>query len=252
MGNFKIGAKLSGSLVIAVIISFFICMSINAVCQILFTKNEGYTAYVYTDESDDPVDQWEYTFTDPDGDGIDNGVDEKKAYYDKLELYQVKTYNRQSNLSGSGMAVYLVVSQILCGILVISFASSSTYKRGFKDSNLVRIGHIKLDKLKGFKIGLIANIPFFALFILLIVCKLGLAPDLRLTLYSYLNSFIQPIIYLIGGCSDKITISELNAVQYVLLFLVQFIVPTVCGIAYMIGFKEINLSEKIMYQKKEK
>ena len=123
MSNFKIGAKLSGSLIIAVIISFFICMSINSICQILFTKNEGYTAYVYTEESDDPVDKWEYTFTDPDGDGVDNGIDEKKAYYDELEEYEVKTYNRQTNLSGSGMAVYLVTAQILCGILVISFAS---------------------------------------------------------------------------------------------------------------------------------
>ena len=31
---------------------------------------------------------------------------------------------------------------------------------------------------------------------------------------------------------------------------VLFIVPIICGVAYMIGFKEINLSEKIMYKKK--
>ena len=250
MGNFKMGAKLFGSLIIAVLISFFICMSISALSQILFTKTEGYTAYVYTEESDDPVDHWEYTFTDPDGDGVDNGTDDKKAHYDKLEEYEVKTYTRQSNLEGIGMAVNLVVSQILCGILVISFASSATYKRGFKDSNLVRIGNIKQDKLKGFKVGLIANIPFFVLFVLFVACGLGLAPSLRVTLYGYLNSFIYPIIYLITGCSSDIIVSELNVLQYILLFLVQFIVPIICGVAYLIGFKEINLSEKIMYKKK--
>ena len=115
-----------------------------------------------------------------------------------------------------------------------------------------RIGQVKLDKLKGFKVGLIANIPFFALFVFFVACGLGLSPNLRVTLYGYLNCFIQPLIYLISGCSNEITVSQLNALQYVLLFLVQFIVPIVCGVAYMIGFKEINLSEKIMYQKKEK
>ena len=252
MRIFKSGAKLYGSLVVAVLISFFLCLSINAVCQVAFTKTVGYTAYVYTEDSDDPVESWEYTFTDPDGDGKDNGTDEKKAAYETQEKYEVKTYAKQSNLEGMGMAVYVVISQTLCGILLISFAGSSTYKQGFKDSNLVRIGHIKLDKLKGFKIGLVAVIPFLVLYALFVACGLGLAPTLRVTLYGYLNSFVSPIIYLISGSSNDIAVSDLNALQYVLIFLVQFIVPVICGVAYMIGFKEINLTEKIVYKKGEK
>lgn len=246
----KNGAKLSGGIIIAVIISFFLCISINAICQAIFTKTIGYTAHVYTEDSDKLVDSWEYKYYDPDGDGKDNGTDEKKAKYEE-ENYIVQKTALVTKLEGKGMIVYVVVSQILCGILLISFASSNVYRQGFKDSNLVRIGHIKLDKLKGFKIGLVANIPFFVLFGLLVACGMGLSPNLRVTLYGYLNSCFYPIIYLISGCSNKIVASDLNALQYILLFLLQFVVPVISGIAYTMGFKGINLREKIVYKKGE-
>ncbi len=248
MKIFKSGAKLWGSMVVAVLISFFLCASINAVCQAVFTETIGYTAHVYTEESDELVDSWEYKYYDPDGDGNDNGTDEKKLKYEE-ENYIVQITSKQSTLEGSGMATFLIISQILCGILVVSFASSNVYKQGFKDSNLVRIGHVKLDKLRGFKIGLVANIPFFVMFGLLVACGLGLSPNLRVTLYGYLNGYFYPIIHLIAGCSTKTVVSELNVLQYILLFLVQFIVPIISGIAYILGFKEINLSEKIVYKK---
>lgn len=251
MNIFKRGAKLSVGLIIAVIICFFLCASINAICQPLFTRTEGYMAHVYTEDSDELVDKWEYRFNDTDGDGNDDGIDEKKIKYEE-ENYIVQTTAIVSPLEGTGMAVFLVISQILCVIVLISFAGSGTYKQGFKDSNLVRIGHVKLDKLKGFKIGLVANIPFFILFGLLIGCAVGLSPSLRVTLYGYLNGYFYPVIYIISGCSNETIVSNLSVLQYALLFLLQFIVPVICGVSYLLGFKEINISERIMYKKREK
>ena len=248
---FKSGAKLSGGIVVAVLISFFLCASINAICQAVFTDTIGYKAHVYAEDSDKLVDSWEYKFYDPDGDGNYNGTDEKKAKYEE-ENYIVQKTAIVTSLEGKGMMVYVVISQILCGILIISFAGSNVYKQGFKDSNLVRIGHVKQDKLKGFKIGLVANVPFFLLFGLLVACGLGLLPTLRVTLYGYLNSCFYPVIYLISGCSNATTAADLNALQYVLLFVLQLIVPIISGIAYILGFKEINLTEKIVYKKGDK
>ncbi len=250
MKIFKSGAKLWGTLIIAVMISFFLSASINVICTALFTKTIGYTAHVYTEESDELVDSWEYIYNDPDGDGKDNGTDEKKAKYEE-ENYIVQITSKPSTLSGMGKGLYLIISQVLSFVLIISFASSGVYKQGFKDANLVRTGHMSYDKLKGFKIGLIGNIPFFVLFGLLVVFALGVAPKFFMTWYAHLNSYFYSIIYWISGNNSKITVSELNVVQYILLFLVQFIVPVICSIAYIMGYKGINLREKVVYKKGE-
>lgn len=248
MSIFKSGAKLSGGIIMAAVLSFFLCISINVICTGLFTEYIGYNAYVYTEDGDEPIDEYQYLYTDPDGDGKDNGTDTKKADYEK-QGYIVTTYKVRSVLEGTGKAVFLGITQVLNLVVVISFASSSVYKQGFKDANLVKCGHLKSDVAKGFKIGAVANIPFFALFVLLIVLAVGVAPNFRMTWYGYLNSHFYSLIFWISGCSNAITASAIGITEYVLLFLVQLIVPVISGVAYIFGFKEINLSDKALYKK---
>lgn len=248
MNIFKSGAKLSGSIIIAAVLSFFLCISIGVICTSLFTDYVGYDAYVYTKDSDEPIAQYKYFYIDTDGDGKADGTDAKKAAYED-EGYIVTTYKVRSVLEGTSRTVFLSVTQILNLILVISFASSSVYKQGFKDANLVRTGHINADSLKGFKTGLIANIPFFTLFVLLVILYLGIAPKFLMTWYGYLNSHLYSLIFLISGCSNGVTVSELSVLQFVLLFLSQFIVPAISGVAYILGFKEINFTDKLVYKK---
>ncbi len=250
MNVFKIGAKLSGGIIMAAVLSLFLCISIGVICVAAFTDYIGYDAYVYTEESDDPIDQYRYLYNDTDGDGKDNGTDTKKAEYEK-QGYIVTTHKVRSVLTGSGRTVFLSITQALNMIIIISFASSSVYKQGFKDANLVRTGHQKVDNLKGFKTGFIANIPFFVLFVLLIILAAGIAPKFLMTWYGYLNSHLYSLIFWISGCSNTVTVSELSILQFVLLFAIQLIVPVISGVAYILGLKEINFSDKIVYQKGE-
>jgi len=249
MNNFKQGFKMMGSIIIAAIISFFLCISINIICSAVFTTETGYKAYVYeTETSSEPMTEYEYTYNDTDGDGTDDGTDtQKKEYEDKG--YNVVTVKQRSVLAGSGKAVFLIVSQLLSFIMIIAFASSSVYKQGFKDSNLVRIGHSNRDMFKGFKIGFIGNIPFLVLFVLAVIMAMGLAPKFTTVWYAFLNSHYYSIIMCVVGAAK--TLSQLNIVQYVALFLLQLIVPVISGIAYILGFKEINLTEKIVYKRGE-
>lgn len=250
MSVFKSGAKLSGGIIMAAVLGLFMCISINVICTGLFTEYIGYNAYVYTEDGDEPIDEYQYLYIDTDGDGKDNGTDTKKAEYEK-QGYIVTTYKVRSILEGAGKSVFLGITQVLNLILLISFASSSVYKQGFKDANFVRTGHLKSDVAKGFKIGSVANIPFFALFVLLIVLAVGIAPNFRMVWYGYLNSHLYSLIFLISGSSNTAAVSAMSIMQYVLLFLVQLIVPVISGIAYILGFKEINLSDKILYKKGE-
>ena len=245
MNIFKSGAKLSGSIIAASILSFFLCISISVICSALFTKNIGYDAYVYTKDGNEPVEKYQYLYTDTDGDGKDDGTDTKKAEYEK-QGYVVTTYQTRSVLEGANKAIFLSLTQVLNLILVISFAANSVYKQGFKDVNLVRTGHRKADLLKGFKIGAIANIPFFALFAILLIIT-TVTPNFRTIWYAYLNSHFYSFVLWITGSAE--VISKISVLQFVLLLLVQFIVPVISGIAYILGFKEINFTDKLVYKK---
>ena len=250
MNIFKNGFKLCGSLIIASIISIFLCISMNVIISAMFTSEIGYQAFVYeTEESTEPIAKYEYFYTDKDGDGKDDGTDVKMQEYEDKD-YIVTTVKLRSTLTGTSKAVFLISTQILSMIMVIAFASNSPYKQGFKDSNMVKIGHAKSDLLKGLKIGLIGNIPFFAITILMIVLAVGIAPGFRTVWYAFLSGhFYSLIMWITGGV---LTVGEISTMQYVCLALVQFIVPVISCVAYILGFKEINLAEKLVYKKEVK
>lgn len=244
---FKNGIKLSGSLIMAAIISVFLCFSINVICSALFTTEIGYNAYVYKDEkATEPMEQYEYFYVDNDCDGKDDNTDTKMKEY-KDEGYIVETQKLRSTLTGTGKATFLCLTQIFSMIMVVAFASSATYKQGFKDANLVKIGNIKKDMLKGFKIGLVGNMPFLLLTALIIAMALSLAPKFQTIWYAFLSGhFYSFIVWISGGA---LTLGELSATQLALFAAIQFIAPIISCVAYILGFKEINLAEKLVYKK---
>ena len=243
MDVFKHGLKLSVSIIVAAVISFFLVISMLNICQAMFTVETGYTAYVYeTATATEHIDSYTYEYVDNDGDGKYDGVDEKELEYREKGWF-VEKVKKRSTLTGVGRVVFLVTTQVLSLVMVISFASSDAYKRGLKESNLIKIGKVKYDVTKGFKIGLIGNIPFFVVFVLAIV----MASKFTTVLYAILNShYYSVVLWITGG---KSLFVEVSIWQYVLLFLLQFIVPVISGIAYILGVKEINLMEKIIYKK---
>ncbi len=247
MNVFKNGFKLCGSLIIASVISVFLCFSMNVIISAMFTSEIGYKAFVYeTPESTEPIAQYEYYYNDKNGDGKDDGTDIKMQEYEDKD-YIVTTVKQRSTLTGAGKAIFLISTQILSMMMVVAFASNSPYKQGFKDANLVKIGHAKRDMLKGLKIGLIGNVPFFVITILMIVLATGTAPAFRTVWYAFLSGhFYSLIMWITGGV---LTVGEISTVQYVWLVLVQFTVPVISCVAYILGFKEINLAEKLVYKK---
>lgn len=251
MSTFKHGTKMMGSLIVAAVISIFLCISMDVICSALFTTETGYRAFVYEDEeSTEAIAEYEYFYTDKDGDGKDDVTDTKKEEYEDAG-YIVNTVKLRSELTDVGKVVFLLLTQVFSMTMVIAFAGNSPYKQGFKDSNLVKIGHNQKDMLRGFKIGLIGNIPFFVLTILVIVMASGLAPNFRTVWYAFLSGhFYSLIMWITGSVQNSIhTVAEISVVQYLLLIIIQFIVPVISGVSYILGFKGINLEEKIVYKK---
>ncbi|MDO4607984.1 MAG: hypothetical protein Q4B40_02190 [Clostridia bacterium] len=250
MNILKNGGKLMAGMIVAVVISFFLCISINIICSAAFTKEIGYKAFVYESETaEKSMAEYEYEYVDKDGDGKDDGTDTKmKEYEDKG--YFVTTEAERSTLTGVGKGVFLATSQVLTFIMLVAFASGGAYKQGFKDINLVKIEQIKEDKLKGLKIGLIGNIPFFVLFIAAVVTANVQSFKIPVVWYAFLNSQFYPVIMMIKGTAE--TLSQLEIGQFILLFILQLIVPAIAAVAYILGYKEINVFEKMMYKKEDR
>ena len=69
MNIFKSGARLSGSIIVAAVLGFFLCISMNVIFTGLFTKDIGYNAFVFAEGSDEHIAEYTYYYNDTDGDG---------------------------------------------------------------------------------------------------------------------------------------------------------------------------------------
>ncbi len=236
---FKVGSKILLKLLVVVVLDFFLCISISVLCIGGFTETIGYDAYGYVNEGD----QSEYLYTYHTADGEDT----KKADYE-AQGYTIVTNTIRSELSGKGQAIFLTVTQLLCILILIPFVYSPVYELGFRESNLVRFKHAEQDLLRGLKIGIVADGFFILSYIAVVISALGAAPDMPVSLYKLVNSYAYSIIEVIGG---NMKVGELSSLKLVLLALPLLIVPAVATVGYILGYKGISISEKLIYKKRE-
>lgn len=235
----KGGGKLFLKTIVINIMCFFIVLSFSVLSTAAFTKNIGYTAYGTTSDSSEPTELYTYYFED--------GEDTQKSAYEE-EGYTVSTNSIRSALSDGGKAFFLIISQVFAFLLLCGFIYPEIWHIGTTDSNLVRFKHKNEDKFKGFKIGAVASVPNYLLLIFLVIAKLGVFPNFPLALYKFLNSSVYSFIEVISG--GAIAVSELAAWRFALLFVLPLFIPAVSGISYILGYKNISVSEKFVYKKR--
>lgn len=235
----KTGAKLFLKVIVANIMCFFIVISFSVLSTAAFTRNIGYKAYGTSSGSSEAQELYTYYY--------DDGEDTKKAEYQD-KGYTVTESSIRSEISGTGKAVFLTVSQIFCLVILLSFIYPEIWNIGTKDSNLVKFKHKASDKLKGLKIGAIAVIPSYLLLLLIAVFKVGVMPGFPITLYKFLNSSCYSLIEVIAG--GAVNVGGMAAWRLVLLFILPLIIPAAAGVAYILGFKNISVGEKLVYKKK--
>lgn len=226
-------------MIIVNIMCFFIVISFSVLATAAFTKNIGYKAYGTTSDSSESTELYTYYYAD--------GDDTQKSTFEE-QGYKVVTSSIRSGLSKSGNAVFLTVSQIFCLLLTIAFIYPNLWQSGTRDSNLVKFKHKQEDKLKGFKIGLIAAIPFFLFWAFLLAARLGLSPNFPPALYKFLNASFYSVIQLAVGGAVKA--GELAVWRILILLLPVAALPLIGWISYLLGYKNISIGEKLVYKKK--
>jgi len=127
------------------------------------------------------------------------------------------------------------------------FVYNELWNLGFKDNNAVRIGIKKENKLKGLQIGTIATVPSIILLTVLVIGKNTFAKSVSIAWFALLNSHLYEAVILLTNGGGYVT--ELNALQILVFYLLLLIIPLIAHVAYVLGYKSILVSEKLIYKK---
>ncbi len=235
---FLFGGKTFGKIVLANILSIITVISISFLVNALTTENIGYYAVGAKEGSSEAQLLYEYYYAD--------GEDTKLAEYEE-QGYVVEQRGIRSEVSAAGEAVFLIISALFTLSLAGTLTYSYLWKEGNKDLNLIRFGRAKLDKLKGVKIGLVSVSPYILALVAVLIGKNGFAKNMPVILYKYLNASLFSVIDVV--CGDAVYFGELAIWRYILLIFVLLIVPAFFGFAYYIGYKDILISDRLIYKK---
>lgn len=160
-----------------------------------------------------------------------------------LPTNQVRQQIR-SEVPKTTLLIVDIIGQALMLMLLFALPYSKLWNQGDKDSNSVQFGRMKEDRFRGLKVGLIASIPMFAAYLVLLISKFGLFPK-YLYIYRWISVAFLPILN--RATSAATVTAEIPWLWMFFLFLTTLFIPFVCHLAYRLGFKHIAVSERIIY-----
>lgn len=234
--NLKMALKVWGRMVISGIMCAVISVSFSVLANGLLSQEVGYRI-AQLDENGQGTILEEVYYKDGQQPIENDDIKlEKDQYLERIN-------EMSPGVSAAVNAVVLVCSLFLLGV----FPYNLLWEMGSKDENRVRYGRSRLDKLRGLKIGALANIPSLLLYVFLLVARFGSLSNGILSVYRVLNMpFLSYINWIIGTDLSAIVVWQLLALLVPMLF-----VPAVCYIAYLLGFRQFSLKEHLTYEKTE-
>ncbi|MBQ8752710.1 MAG: hypothetical protein IJZ13_06370, partial [Clostridia bacterium] len=209
---FKTAGKVFLKTIFGGFLAAFVWISMTMIFNGLGTKAIGEQIYefdensepvlvetIYYDElSEESVESVADSTADEDDTAGDTAADGEEGETSEEDNRQVVTI--YSEMSPTTEFFYYLLSILCMVLLLLCMPYSDLWTLGDKDNNNVSFGRLDEDKLRGLKIGLIAGIPSFLLFAMLVVSKLtGLFGDGFLSIYQIANMPYIMVIRLITG-----------------------------------------------------
>ncbi len=231
--------KLYGHMIVASFMCFILVMSFNMMGTAFLTKEVGYTVHGSLKQDEEAVKLYEYYYED--------GEDQKYEEYEKQGYTLIKNAIRTQTSKKDGI-IWDVVTQIFLIFMAGVFVYNNLWNIGRKDKNAVDHHLQNEDKFKGLKIGLITMIPSVVLLTVFAIGKATFAKNVTIALFAFLNTHLYKAILLITGGGGLF--SELAVWQIIVFYALFLIVPIIAEIAYILGYKDIIVSERLTYKKK--
>lgn len=142
------------------------------------------------------------------------------------------------------------VAPIMQVILILMFTTSMYipfWEYGDKDANLVAFNRKEKDILSGAKIAILAITPSLIASIFLLLYKLGVQ-SWTLLVYRIVN--VQ-FIYILDSLINIDNITNTSWVFVIVCMLLPLYTAIVAEIAYILGYKQISIKEKLIYKSKK-
>ncbi len=150
-----------------------------------------------------------------------------------------------SELSAGASAAMDILSMVLMLTLLAAFPYSILWAQGDRDKNSVQFGHMQEDKLRGLKVGALSAIPAAVSYVVLLLSKLGVFLPGYIAAYRFMNVPFLPLINRMVSVSA--TTPEVSWPVILALLMAVVFVPLVCWAAYALGYKQISITEKLIY-----
>jgi hypothetical protein len=172
------------------------------------------------------------------------------AFIISASLFMVFTATSQSGDTVVGLPriIMLIIMQICSLGTVILFMNGKVYYIADSDANKVRFGRIAEDKYKGLKFSLFPTVLALISYVVLILGKLGIVKN-GYTIFNLLNYHLFGYHeFIFGGVKNA---AEIGWGGIIAASLTVFLIPVICHISYTLGFKRINVAERLVFKKKE-
>ncbi len=235
----SIAAKCFAAILIVNFLCFFMFISFNVIAVGVGTTAQGYVAYQEVDG--ELVELYTHYYAD--------GEDAKIEEYEQQGI-EVKTSAFRSEVSPGITTAVKTLTFVSSFTIMCTMIYSILWRRGDKDNNLATFGHIKRDRLKGLKVGLLAVCPMALIYILLIINKfVEIIPGFS-GLFKIANYYLFPLIDLCYAGAQSA--AEIPFIGVALLLVTLVPVPALAWLGYYCGNNEISLTDKIIYVNKEK
>ncbi len=237
---FKISLKLWPRLLLASVFCFIVWFSIFALGTSLCSKETGYRIYQPDESGTKNVLVTEYRYSEGEGRPDTIPLDEEKNQV----IYPIRENTPQAQTIIG--CISLVFTVTIFGI----FPYNILWHMGAHDENYVHLGRMEADKLFGLKVGLMSAIPYYLLYIALILGKFGVTNGIVIKGYRILNTAFIPYIDMVtqgAQSAADLSMGSLLAAGAVVVFL-----PLICATAYWLGFAQISIRESMIYKKKVK
>lgn len=235
----KNSAKLYLRLVGINLMCFFLALSFSFFAASVFAEKTGYVAYGVLEEGGKQEKLYTYLNTD--------GEDTQKAEYE-AKGYRITTVDTRK-VTETGNVINLLLIQTFSFAVVMAFLYPSLRKLGVSDANMVKFEGQREDKLKGLKIGLLANVPAFVFLCYFAVTKSGLTKTVPSALFKYTHCYLYSLIEWI---TRDAKFGALGTGKFLLLFLLLAILPLISTASYYLGYSGIEIGDKLMFSGKSK
>lgn len=147
--------------------------------------------------------------------------------------------------SVTDIAVISVIIQIIALLITYSGVYIRIWDEGSSDFNRVKYGHTAYDRWKGLKASLVVAVPFFGLWLALLICKI-IQVDFVFTYKLIHFDFIIFLNYIFGSPDANIATISYGSIFVCSLFVL--VIPVLGYIAYQAGYRQFSIMEKIIYK----